>query len=40
VTRSLRDTYAGDGLTWALVAAMAAAVVVGGGLATRWFRWE
>jgi ABC-2 type transport system permease protein len=40
VTRSLRDTYAGDGVTWALVAAMAALVVVGSGLAARWFRWE
>jgi ABC-2 type transport system permease protein len=40
VTRSLRDAYAGDGVTWVLVAAMAALVVVGTGLATRWFRWD
>lgn len=40
VTRSLRDAYAGDGVTWVLLAAMAGMIVVGSALAARWFRWE
>lgn len=40
VTEALRDTYAGDGLTWMPLAAMAGMIVVGSALAARWFRWE